>query len=299
MKTTLLEFLITEGGKATEKWGTSRATKKDIEQVLKVISQASGISIDDLTQNLLGTSRLTLQGKRSSSGDIDLTISSKNFPEIHRNLSKQVHNRAVYNTGTKVASYAIETQKGKLVQVDLMPSDKPEFSHFMYFSSEGDKSKYKGAVRNIMLMTLATFILEKGKDFAIRDEEGHIIARASRSLKLNVGLERLFKVAKMRKDGKGRTKSLTKVSPEDLDNELQKIDPSKIGAYDQSPDIVNDPDKIAHFFFGKSVNAKDIMTAEQVAKQINDKYSGKELKEIKEKIKDELTKSNFEVPTEL
>ena len=299
MKTTLINFLLQEGGKATEEWGTKRVTQRDIKKALEVVSKATGISYDELSQNLLGTSRLTFQGSRKSSGDIDITLPSKNFSRVHQHMMQLVEQRGQYNTGTKVGSYAVDVGNGKLVQVDLMPSDSPELSKFMYFSSEGEKSKYPGAVRNIMLMTLATFILEDGKDFVIKDSDENVIARASRSLKLDVGLERLFKVAKKRKDGKGRVKSPEKVSPDDLDTELKDIDPSKIGTFDKTADIIKDPDSIAHFFFGKKVFAKDIMTAEQVAELINKKFTGSKLRDIKSSIRKQLEESEFEVPSEL
>jgi hypothetical protein len=169
----------------------------------------------------------------------------------------------------------------------------------MFHSSEGDKSKYPGAVRNIMLMTLTSKLLKPNMDFVVRDDEGNIIAKASKSLKLNVGLERLFKVAKKREDGNGRVKSLDKVDPDVLEKELEEIKPELIGKFSKNPDIVNDPDEIAKYLFGKNAKATDIMTAEQVAEQINKKFSGDKLLKIKEAIKEQLKKSNFPVPSEL
>jgi hypothetical protein len=176
--------------------------------------------------------------------------------------------------------------------------DSEDLAKFTYYSTEGEDSKYPGAVRNIMLMTLATFILEDGKDFVIKNED-EIIARASRSLKLNVGLERLFKVAKKRKDGDGRVKSLEKVSPDELEAELKDIDSTKVGKFEKSADIINDPDEIAHFFFGKKVFANDILTAEAVSKLINRTFTGEHLADIKKRIKDQLEQSGFEAPSEL
>lgn len=288
-----------EGGKATKKWRTERATKSDVKKVVELIAQALKKDKEEIAQNLLGTSRLTYQGHRKSSGDIDITLSDKNFSGTHREILKLAAGRGLYNTGTKVASYAIDVGNGKLVQVDLMPAGSLELSKFMHYSTEGVDSKYKGAVRNIILMTLATFILEEGKDFVIKDEEGQIIARASRSLKLDVGLERLFKVAKMRKDGQGRVKNPEKVSPDELEHELDQIEPTRVGKFVKSADIINDPDQIAHFFFGKKVFAKDIMTAEQVIDLIKKKYRGPQLKEIITAIKDQLKQQEFEVPSEL
>lgn len=298
MKLTFKRYLIKEGGKATAEWDTERAYPKDVKVALEKVSSAIGMSEKDLAKNLLGTSRLTYLGKKSSSGDIDIAINSKNFPDFHKQLLQSVDSRGLYNTGTKVGSYAVDVG-GKRVQVDLMFVDDEDIAKFTYYSSEGEDSKYPGAVRNIMLMTLATFILEDGKDFVLKNDEDEIIARASRSLKLGVGLERLFKVAKKRKDGEGRLKSLEKVSPDELEAELKDINSNLIGKFEKSADIISDPDKIAHFFFGEKVFAKDITTAEDVSKQINKTFSGEHLATIKKRIKDQLEEQGFEAPTEL
>lgn len=297
MKLSFKRYLLKEGGKATEEWGTVRAHKKDVKAAVAKVAEILGIPEQELAKSLLGTSRLTYQNKKSSSGDIDIAIDSKNFPKYNDLMLQAVDGRGQYNTGTKVGSYAVEVN-GKKVQVDLMFVASPEFAKFMYYSTEGENSKYPGAVRNIMLMTLTAATLEDGKDFVIKDGE-EVIARASRSLKLDTGLERLFKVAKMRKDGKGRTKSLEKVHPDELDVELKSIDREKIGSYHKSPDVINNPDKIAEFLFGAGVKGEDIMTAEQVAKLINTKFKGDKLKDVKSNIIKQLEKAEFPVPQEL
>ena len=298
MRTTFKLFLI-EGGNATKEWGTKRVTRKDIDDVLKILSAALSIDKKELEDNLLGTTRLTYANLRKNSGDIDIAVSrskkSKFLPII-----KQISNQQVVdNTGTKVCSFVVTTSSSKPVQVDMMFTENPNFAHFIYHSSEGENSKYPGATRNIMLMTLATFILEIGKDFVVKNEKNEIIARASRSLKLDVGLERLFKVAKRRKDGQGRVKSLEKVSPDELESELKDIDSSRIGKFTKSPEIINDPDKIAEFLFGAGVKSSSIMTAEDVAAMIKKKFKGQKLKKIISAIKEQLTDNELEIPSEL
>ena len=297
MKLSFKRFLIKEGGKATAEWNTKRAFPEDVKTAVAKVAKALDLSEKELAKNLLGTSRLTYHGKKSSSGDIDIAVNSKNFPDYHEKLQQLVGGQGLYNTGTKVGSYAVDVG-GRKVQVDLMFVDNEDLAKFTYYSTEGEDSKYPGAVRNIILMTLATFILEDGKDFVIKNED-EIIARASRSLKLNVGLERLFKVAKKRKDGEGRVKSLEKVSPDELETELKDIDATKVGKFEKSADIINDPDEIAHFFFGKKVFANDILTAEAVSKLINKTFTGEHLADIKKRIKDQLEQSGFEAPSEL
>lgn len=297
MKLSFKRFLLKEGGKATAEWNTERAYPKDVKKVVKLVAKALGMKEDDLAQNLLGTARLTYQDRKSSSGDIDFAVPREKHPQFHEAMMQLTGNKGLYNTGTKVGSYVVEVH-GKLVQVDLMFVKSQDFARFMYYSTEGENSKYPGAVRNIMLMTIASHILEDGKDF-VHKEGDEVIARASRSLKLDTGLERLFKVAKMRKDGKGRTKSLEKVHPDELDAELKSIDREKIGSYHKSPDIINNPDKIAEFLFGAGVKGEDIMTAEQVAKLINTKFKGDKLKDVKSNIIKQLEKAEFPVPQEL
>jgi len=298
MKLSFKRFLIKEGGKATAEWDTVRAYPKDVKMAVSLVAKAVGVKESEIAKNLLGTSRLTYHNKKSSSGDIDIAINQKFFPDYHKAMQQLTEGRALYNTGTKVGSYAVDVG-GKRVQVDLMYVSSEDLAKFTYYSTEGEDSKYPGAVRNIMLMTLATFILEDGKDFVFKNSDDEIIARASRSLKLDVGLERLFKVAKMRKDGEGRVKGLEKVSPDELEHELKDINADLIGKFEKSPNIINKPDEIAHFFFGPKVSAEDIMTAEDVAKQIHKKYSGEKLSEVRAAIEEQLKKSNFEVPKEL
>lgn len=298
MKLSFKRFLLKEGGKATAEWDTKRALPKDVKKVVTLVSKALSLDQKVISDNLLGTSRLTFSDKKSSSGDIDIAVNEKNRQKYHEAMMQLVGGMGLYNTGTKVGSYAVDVGN-KRVQVDLMFVKSEDLAKFTYYSSEGEASKYPGAVRNIMLMTLATFILEDGKDFVFKNSDDEIIARASRSLKLDVGLERLFKVAKKRKDGEGRVKSLEKVSPDELDHELKDINSSLIGKFEKSSNIINDPDEIAHFFFGAKVFAKDIMTAEDVAHQIHSKYKGKDLESIRTAIKEQLDKSGFETPKEL
>jgi hypothetical protein len=297
MKFSLIQLF--EGGNATKEWGTQRVTRSDLDEVLTVVSKALQMDKKELADNLLGSARVLYMNKKKDAGDIDFAFSKYKKQEIHNKMKSLTNNQSVYNTGTKIGSYAVEVKGGKKVQVDFMFVDSPDFAKFMYYSAEGVDSQYPGAVRNIMLMTLVTFIREEGKDFVSKNEEGDIIARASRSLKLDTGLERLFKVAKKRKDGEGRVKSLEKVSPEELEKELKEIDPSVIGKFEKTPDVISDPEAIAHFLFGKGTSAKNIMTAENVARLINKKFSGEELKKIKEKIKEVLTDSDLPVPKEL
>lgn len=150
-----------------------------------------------IASSLLGSAELTFSGNRKDSGDIDIAIPvDKLSPEnAHAKMSKLSSGRGTYNKGTKVGSYAVSVGN-KNVQVDLMFVSDVQWAKFIYHSSHGKNSNYSGVVRNIMLFTALTFVQQKGKDFVERDKDGNAIARASRSVKMNSGMERLFKARK-------------------------------------------------------------------------------------------------------
>lgn len=288
-------FLLSEGGHATEKWNTVRATKEDVAAAVKFTSNVLGIPYAEMVDRLLGSTELTLMGKKKDSGDIDIAmpVSVAEFANAHEKMISAVNGEGVNNAGTKVASYAVPVN-GKKVQVDLMMVTNKEWAKFIYHSSQGDKSKYPGAVRNIIMFTILTFIQEPGKDFVHRDDGGNVIARASRSIKLSTGMERLFKTVKINpKTGKA-SKALDSVSPDELESTLKAM--GKVIEFDKSVDLINSPDAVAEFIFGKGVKAADIMTAEDVIKHAkrNPHYES-----MVPKIKSELERLKLPVPAEL
>lgn len=289
------QFLI-EGGHATEKYGTSRAKQADISAALKFVSSVIKIPEQDLKSSLLGSTELTLLGKRESSGDIDIAveIDGDNFIEINKNMLAAVDNKGYWNQGAKIGSYAVPVNDKK-VQVDLMFVSSKEWAKFIYHSAEGRGSKYPGAVRNIILFTALSFVQELGKDFVERDEDGNITARASRSIKLDKGMERLFKRAKHNPKTGKTNKTLEKVSAEELTVHLKQI--GKNIQFEKDSDVINVPDKVASFIFGDGVKAKDLMAAEDVIKQIKNKMDGHD--KILQKAVEELKKNNLPVPEEI
>jgi hypothetical protein len=137
-------------------------------------------------------------------------------------------------------------------------------------------------------------VWEEGKDLEVDGEDGEPAIRVRRSFKADMGLERLFKVRPMRKDGKGRTKTLGKATPQAVKAELQRMGIDK--PFDMSSDPIRDPDRAAELMFGKGVKGKDIMSVEQIVKLINKR---KDAKEIFSNTMDDLRDQKLEVPPEL
>lgn len=297
MKTTFKMFLC-EGGKATEQWGTERATANDIRDAITFVSKTLDIPEDELEDCLLGSTHVTLKGKKDTSGDIDLAIeaTAKDIDTYRKKMFKATHGQEYWNNANRIASYAVPTKTNR-VQVDLMFVNNKTWSKFAYHSSEGDKSVYSGTVRNLLMVSVAQTRLEKDKDFVLKDDDDNLIARASRSFKLDTGLERLFKLAPMRKDGKGRTKSAAKVSPEQLMKEIEKIAPGT--KFEPKADPIKDPAKVTEMLFGKGVEPKDVMTAEQVLKLVkSNRFTDAERKQIFDQCKKHFENVDEKVPPE-
>lgn len=291
---TFKQFL-TEGGNATAKYNTERVTQDDIRKALVFISSAIKIPVETLKNDLLGSTELTYLGKKQDSGDIDIAVSLKDnsVEDIDAKMLKAVNGEGGYNAGTRVGSYAVP-MNGKKIQVDLMFVSNKEWSKFIYHSEQGAGSEYPGAVRNIILMTALAHTQEPGKDFIMRDDEGRPIIRASRSIKMDVGMERLFKMAKINSKTGKYNKSIDKVDPAEIEAHLKTL--GKKVKFSHDPEITDNPDHIASFVFGKGVKAKDIMSAENVIKYIK---KIKNSEEILKACKSELTRLALPIPKEL
>lgn len=291
---TFKQFLL-EGGHATSKYDVQRADASDIKGALQFVSKALGVSFDTLKNDLLGSTELTLLGKKKDSGDIDIAFSleKSDVEDINKKMLNATNDEGGYNSGTRVGSYAIPVN-GKKVQVDLMFVNNKDWAKFIYHSEQGVGSEYPGAVRNIILMTALAHTQEPGKDFVMRDEDGRAVVRASKSIKMDLGMERLFKMAKVNAKTGKYNKGLDKVDPKEIEAHLQSL--GKKVKFSHDPEITDNPNHIAEYVFGKGVKAKDIMSAENVIKQI------KKLKNASEIIaacKSELERLKLPVPKEL
>lgn len=293
------QYLVSlkESGNAVKQWVQGeRATAADIRVALKFVSEHTGIPVQELQDNLLGSTNHTLAGKQNDSGDVDIAIPADKYDvqEIIAKLKEAVNNEVSFATGLKTYSFAIPVGNGRKIQVDLMIVNSKDWATFAY--NTPPTSKYKGVVRNQILFAVVTQHIEPGKDVVVKNEEGQVIARASRSLKFDTGIERLFKIAPLMKNGK-RKKTLEKVSPDVLKSELEKIDPKL--KFDPTPDPINDPVRAAEWMFGKGTKPEDIDTAEKVIQLIKTKFKPSDRDEIIDQAIKNLEDNHLPVPEEL
>lgn len=256
------EITEKKGGYALSDAGVTRIKQKDITATIKHISQLADIPVKDL--HPVGS-----VGKVDDSGDIDLAIDSHSFdPEtVHKLLMSKLDGQGTFNKSTNVASYAIpingDENNGK-VQVDLMFTPNVEWAKFAYHS-EGSNSKYKGAVRAILLSAVAAALNEPGTDHFEYDGE-ELVIRAGRTVELSQGLRRIFQFRPKRKDGTGYTKTMKSVSIDEFKEMFPSVE-VKGGQV-----IIDDPAKVVKMLFGGNTTPADVRSAEQVLRLIKKKF---------------------------
>ena len=286
-------FLV-ESGKAAAKFNVQRADQDDIKKALTAVGKVVGIDGDNLADNLLGSTALTLKGKKQDSGDIDIAMQyDESMNEIHSKMMRAFDNEGTLNKGTKVGSYAVPVN-GKKVQVDLMFVKNPVWAKFAYHSSQGDGSKYPGSVRNIIMLTALAHAQTPGKDFVLRDDEGRVVARASKSIKLDSGMERLYKMAKYNDKTGKYNKTVDKVTPDELEGHLKKMGHNI--TFSKDPEFNDNPEVVVQFIFGKGVKPEDVKTAEGVIKYVK---KLKNADEILKAARSELHRLDLPIPGEL
>jgi hypothetical protein len=175
---------IHEGGKALAKLDVQRINKRDIPATIRYVSSIIGVPLNEMKP--LGS-----VGKTETSGDIDIAmdINKYNAEGIHQKMMNALgEGRGQYQAGLKIGSYAVpiagNPEKG-FVQFDLMYVPNQKWAEFSYFSA-GDQSKFKGAIRNILLATVAKMLDEPGVDAFVYDENGDLMVRAGRGLNPNL-----------------------------------------------------------------------------------------------------------------
>ncbi len=261
---TFKQFLF-EGGAATAAFNTERATKADIEAALKFVEKHTGIPYSELEDSLLGSTSHTLSGKKKDSGDIDIAFEDgvHDREELVAKMKQATGMDKVKQVGTGTFSFAVPTIGKKRVQVDFMFVKSKDWAKFGFHSAAD--SAHKGVVRNMLLFSVMQHTYEPGKDISVKDDSGVEVARVRRVFGNAEGIYRTFKVAPMRKDGKGRVQ-LRKATADEVEQVLKELGLSTKFSKDVDP--ILDPDAAAEFLFGKGTKAKDIMSAEQVIKAI-------------------------------
>lgn len=295
MSITFRTFLLLEGGNATEKYGVERANKQDIEKAIELVSKALQVDLKIISAGLLGSTEVTLAGQKQDSGDIDIAMSTDDIDmdEVNKKMLTLCNNEGSLNRGTSIGSYAVDVG-GKKVQVDLMFVKSKDWAKFIYHSAHGRGSNYQGVVRNFLLMAAVRYTQEPGKDIIIKKKDD-VIARASRALKPDTGLERLFKMATTSKRSGKMGRNLQKVEPAQLQQHIDSL-VGKPVKFSHDAEIINDPDEVAKFIFGSNVKAKDIMTAEQVIERIKKLPNAAE---IFKAARADLENSNLPIPKEM
>lgn len=295
MKLYEIKQYLVEGGKATQKFGTVRATSADISAALKFVSTQSGLPTSTLSSHLLGSTRLTHGGHLKDSGDVDIAIDENEVDreELIQKMTASTGNEP-HVTGSNVYSFAVPTGENRKVQVDLMFVPDVEWAKFSHYASE--HSQHKSGVRNELLHSALKFSMQPGKDVRVKNEDGDDVARASRAYKLDQGVERIFKVAPHRKDGKGRVKSVVKATPDEVRQVLDDI--GETAKFDPSQDTIRSPDKFARLLFGARASGKDLMSTEQLIRMIS-KYKPEQAEAIFKDAVKGIKRLKFKVPAEL
>jgi hypothetical protein len=293
MKPTFKQFLA-EGGAATADHNTGRATKADIEAALAFVSKHTGIKQSELIPNLLGSTGHTLAGRKKDSGDIDIAFEEGKYDRdlLVDRMKKVTGMDKVHQTGSGTYSFAVPGAGDNKVQVDFMFVPSEKWARFGFHSALD--SAYKGLVRNNYLLdNVMKHTFEPGKDITVKDAEGNEIVRVRRTFGRGEGVYRTFKVAPMRKDGKGRVQ-LRKGTPDEVEAQLKSIGHS--GKFSKDVDAILDPDMAASFLFGKGTKAADLMSAEQVIKAI---FKRKDHAAIFKDVVADLKQAELPVPAEI
>jgi hypothetical protein len=149
-------------------------------------------------------------------------------------------------------------------------------------------------VRSLLLVNMMKQVTEPDKDLEVDGDDDKPVIRVRRSFKADTGLERLFRVRPMRKDGNGRTKNLAKVTAKEVQAELDRMGLDH--KFDPRPDPITDPDRAAELMFGKGIKAKDILSVEQIVNLVKKR---KDAAEIFKNTMDDLKEQGVEVPPEL
>ena len=161
----IIDKIILEGGNAIA--NVSRIKKEFINRTVNsfkkdiIIPYLGKDPKDDMF--LLGST-----GKKKDSGDIDIGISLDAFEDknILSNLIKldELCAKKGYNSCINIINYNMlhvaypQQGNSKLVQIDVLITDAPEFTKFYMFSPGENESEYKGAHRNQLLRAILSAI---------------------------------------------------------------------------------------------------------------------------------------------
>ena len=235
-----------------------RIKRSEIAATLKHVAQSLNIPTKDLH-------KIGATGKFATSGDIDVAIDTNLYNQS--NLDDKLTSKfsSIPNDKSNESSYAVpikgDEDKG-FVKVDFTYTPNTDWAKFAYHS-EGEGSRYKGAVRAVLLMGVASILNQKGLDHVEYNGDDLVIS-AGRSLEMGTGLNRIFKHRSGEDStGKGFDRSIPI-------KQFKKMFPDieiKGGQI-----IVDDPAKVVKVLFGSGVTPDSVRTAEQVLNLIKRKF---------------------------
>lgn len=167
-------------------------------------------------------------GKKPSSGDIDIGIDARGLKERSKivNLIKlnEICARKGINSCINTVNYNMlhvafpQAGANKLVQVDVLLTDTPEFTKFYMFSPAPNESRYKGAHRNCLLNAI---LYEATLEPILVGEDGEPL----RWTQLTMKDDGLFKEVKTLVDENG-DRLLYKDTKEELELQYAKTEES-------------------------------------------------------------------------
>lgn len=204
-------------------------------------------------------------GKKRICGDIDLAVSHDEhgyqsfLARLQQvfgidNIKAQPQLNQIYSR------IAIPNTKGrKFCQVDFMIGNQ-SLLNFTNWAPDPTTSKYAGSHRTQLIKAVA-----KARSItAYRD--GRVVARLGLTLMSDTGLHYGARWCPPRKDGKGFTSTMVKVT-QDTAHEFSALFPELLYLGDRT---WQHPDEICEELFGCGTNEKDVNSFEDVAKRIRE-----------------------------
>jgi len=246
-----------------------RVSKGDVEPTIRYISLAANIPYDEIFP-------IGAAGKADTSGDIDVAVNQKKHTpfKIHDRLVRHLGNEyGVFDKATNTGSYAVPIRgtDDDRIQVDILFTDNIEWAQFAYFSA-GDKSKYKGAVRSVLLSAVAATLDEDGVD-AFHYDGDKLVVKVGRSIEMNTGMKRLFQLRSHNKYDKGYSSGLQDVTPEEIKRLYPKL------KFDGTDLIITDPSEVVKVLFGPETRPSNVDSVEEIIELIQ-RFPAKKQKKI-------------------
>lgn len=291
------ESEIMEGGKAT---GAGAITREEIGPTLMELSQIIDVPAIMLKSNMLGSA-----GKVDISGDIDIALDAKTynpeeiFPKLKAAVGedniKVLKGLGIISSSFPIKHYDDSVQTDKLrtgrVQIDLM-FGKTDWLKFGFYSA-GDKSKYKGLYRTLLLIGAAASL---GQGFT---RDGELVGKLGPTMLLNLGIQIQSKLRPVKARKKGppvRLKGFNKVSLKDFKAAFPEADIDRYGKM-----LVDNPQEVATMLFGDvkpDVKPSDLSTFEQIFELVQ-KKNPEQQKAIISKVIERLNHAKLPIPPEI